>query len=115
METKDFRKIAKKCVKKLQKLQMSVIFDQNISMQIDTGWYMGSFDVCVFIGAHELGAKRRLVKFDFSPWHSKKDIENKLETLSLEKRKKKQERDEMAGGRILTCCFGLFFRDNKKR
>ena len=53
METKDFRKIAKKCVKELQKLQMSVIFDQNISMQIETGWYMESFEVCVFIGAHE--------------------------------------------------------------
>lgn len=77
METKDFRKIAKKCVKKLQKLQMSVIFNPTISMQIDTGGYMESFVVHVFIGEHEVGAKRRLVKFDFSPWHSKKDIENK--------------------------------------
>lgn len=77
METKDFRKIAKKCVEELQKLQMSVIFDQNISMHIETGGYMESFDVCVFIGSHEVVEKRRLVKFDFSPWHSKKDIENK--------------------------------------
>lgn len=77
METKDFRKIAKKCVKELQKLQMSVIFDQNISMHIETGGYKESFDVCVFIGTHEVVEKRRLVKFDFSPWHSKKDIENK--------------------------------------
>ena len=77
METKDFRKIAKKCVNALQKLQMSVIFDQNISMHIETGWYKESFSVCVFIGEHEVGAKRRLVQFDFSPWHSKKDIENK--------------------------------------
>ena len=77
METKDFRKIAKKCVNALQKLQMSVIFDQNISMHIDTGGYMESFSVCVFIGSHEVVAKRRLVQFDFSPWHSKKDIENK--------------------------------------
>lgn len=77
METKDFRKIAKKCVKQLQKLQMSVIFDKNISMQIETGLYMESFSVSVFIGEHEVGAKRRLVKFDLSPWHSKKDIENK--------------------------------------
>lgn len=77
METKDFRKIAKKCLNALQKLQMSVIFDQNISMHIDTGCYMESFSVCVFIGSHEVVAKRRLVQFDFSPWHSKKDIENK--------------------------------------
>lgn len=77
METKDFRKIAKKCVKELQKLQMSVIFDQNISMHIETGCYMEGFYVCVFIGSHEVVEKRRLVKFDFSPWHSKKDIENK--------------------------------------
>ena len=77
METKDFRKIAKKCVNALQKLQMSVIFDQNISMHIETGWYKESFSVCVFIGSHEVVAKRRLVQFDFSPWHSKKDIENK--------------------------------------
>ena len=77
METKDFRKIAKKCVNALQKLQMSVIFDQNISMHIETGCYMESFSVCVFIGSHEVCAKRRLVQFDFSPWHSKKDIENK--------------------------------------
>ena len=77
METKDFRKIAKKCLNALQKLQMSVIFDQNISMHIDTGCYMESFSVCVFIGSHEVVAKRRLVQFDFSPWHSKKDIETK--------------------------------------
>ena len=77
METKDFRKIAKKCVNALQKLQMSVIFDQNISMHIETGCYMESFSVCVFIGSHEVCSKRRLVQFDFSPWHSKKDIENK--------------------------------------
>ena len=77
METKDFRKIAKKCVNALQKLQMSVIVDQNISMHIYTGCYMESFSVCVFIGSHEVVAKRRLVQFDFSPWHSKKDIENK--------------------------------------
>ena len=77
METKDFRKIAKKCVMGLHKLQMSVIFDQNISMHIDTGGYMESFSVCVFMGSQEVCAKRRLVQFDFSPWHSKKDIENK--------------------------------------
>lgn len=77
METKEFKKIAKKCVIGLQKLQMSIIFDENLCMQIDTGGYMKSFAVYVFIGEHEVGAKRRLVKFDFSPWHSKKDIENK--------------------------------------
>ena len=77
METKDFRKIAKKCVMGLHKLQMSVIFDENLCMQIDTGGYKNSIHVNVFIGAHEIGAKRRLVQFDFSPWHSKKDIENK--------------------------------------
>ena len=77
METKEFKKIAKKCVMGLQKLQMSIIFDENLCMQIDTGGYKNSIHVSVFIGAHEIGAKRRLVKFVFSPWHSKKDIENK--------------------------------------
>ena len=77
METKDFRKIAKKCVNALQKLQMSVIFDENLCMQIDTGGYKNSIHVNVFIGAHEIGAKRRLVTFCLSPWDNEKNIENK--------------------------------------
>ncbi len=77
METKEFEKIAKKCVMGLQKLQMSIIFDENLCMQIDTGGYKNSIHVSVFIGAHEIGAKRRLVTFGLNPWDNEKNIENK--------------------------------------
>lgn len=63
---------------KLQQLQMSTIFDPNLSITLETGCYHYSVRVYVFVGnINEIAyGEKRVATFELSTWHNHRHNEN---------------------------------------
>lgn len=63
---------------KLQQLQMSTIFDPNLSITLETGCYLHSVRANVFVGhINEIDcSEKRLATFELHTWHNPRHNEN---------------------------------------